>query len=258
MTWRRLERKSFAEVEAADFGVGDEVVRGAGAEDAAFGHYVGAVGDGEGFADVVVGDEDSDALLFEIEDDLADVVDGERVDAGEGFVEEDELRLGCETAGDLDAAAFTAGKGVAAGASDVGDAEFFEQLVEPLETLSAFYRHCFQHGEDVLLGGHFAKDRRLLRQVSKTETRTQVHRQMRNVATVEVDRSGLGRLQPDQHVEARCLARSVCSEQADDLALIYVKTDIVDHSPTAVCLLQILRGDRSFTRFGNVMPVGFG
>jgi hypothetical protein len=35
----------------------------AAAEDFAFGHDVGAVGDAEGFADVVVGDEDADSLL---------------------------------------------------------------------------------------------------------------------------------------------------------------------------------------------------
>lgn len=81
---------------------------------------------------------------------------------------------------------------------------------------------------------------------------------MRNVATVEVDRSGLGRFEADKHVKARRLARTVCSEQADDLALIYVKTDVIDHSPTTVRLLQILRRDRLFARFGNVMPVGFG
>src|SRR5687768_18572643 len=80
INWRLLGKadlkgEPLAEVEAADFGVGNQFVGGAGAEDAAFGHDVGAVGDGEGFADVMVGDENADALVFEIKDDLADVVD---------------------------------------------------------------------------------------------------------------------------------------------------------------------------------------
>jgi hypothetical protein len=245
-----LQRKPFAEVEAADIGVGDEFVGRAGAEDAAFGHDVGAVGDGEGFADVVVGDEDADSLLFEVEDDLADVVDGQRVDAGEGFVEEDELRLGRQAAGDLDSAAFTARKGVAASASDVGDAEFFEQLIETGEPLGPLHRHRFEHRQDVLLGRHLAKDRSLLRQIPEAKTGPQVHRQAGHILAIEVNDASLGGFETDEHVKAGRLACTIRPEQADDLAVVDVKAHIVNHAAASVRFLQVLGGDGSLMCLG--------
>ena len=49
---------------------------------------VGAVDQPERLAHVVVGDEDADAALGEMAHEGANVADGDRVDAGEGFVEQ--------------------------------------------------------------------------------------------------------------------------------------------------------------------------
>ena len=51
----------FAEIQPPDIIVLDQFVGLAAAEDLAFGHYVGAVGDAEGFADVVVGEKRADS-----------------------------------------------------------------------------------------------------------------------------------------------------------------------------------------------------
>ena len=61
------------------------------------------VADAERFAHVVVGDEHADAAVLEEPDDLLDVEDRDRVDAGEGLVEQDEGGVGRERPGDLDA-----------------------------------------------------------------------------------------------------------------------------------------------------------
>ncbi len=71
----------------------DQVVRLAGGEDGAVADDVGSVADAEGFAYVVVGNEYADATRFEEVDDFLDVDDGDGVNAGEGFVQEDEARL---------------------------------------------------------------------------------------------------------------------------------------------------------------------
>src|SRR5580765_6789858 len=52
---------------------------------------VGAVGDAERLADVVVRDEHADAAIAQVKDDLLDVGDRDRIDAREGLVEEHEL-----------------------------------------------------------------------------------------------------------------------------------------------------------------------
>ena len=86
----------------------DQVVRLAGGENGAVADDVGSVADAEGFAYVVVGNEYADAARFEEVDDFLDVDDGDGVNAGEGFVQEDEARLHGEYAGDFDASAFAA------------------------------------------------------------------------------------------------------------------------------------------------------
>ena len=99
----------FAEIDGADLFVVDQVVRLAGGEDGTVADDVGSVADAEGFTYVVVGNEYADAARFEEVDDFLDVDDGDGVNAGEGFVQEDEARLHGEYAGDFDASAFAAG-----------------------------------------------------------------------------------------------------------------------------------------------------
>ena len=58
----------------------------------------------------MVGDEDAYAALFQEADDLLDVEHGNRVDAGEWLIEQDEPRPCGEGTGDLHAAPLAAGK----------------------------------------------------------------------------------------------------------------------------------------------------
>lgn len=63
-------------------------------EDAPFLDEIGTVDDRKDFAGIVIGDEDADLLLLEEADERFEVGDGEGVDVGEGFVEEEERGLG--------------------------------------------------------------------------------------------------------------------------------------------------------------------
>ena len=61
---------------------------------------------------VVVGDQNPDAALAQLGDDRLDVEHGDRIDAGEGLVEQHEGRRGDQRAADLDAAPLAAGQRV--------------------------------------------------------------------------------------------------------------------------------------------------
>jgi len=63
----------------------------------------------QGVPDIVVGDEDPDAGLREPAHDALDLVHGDRVDSGEGFVQKQEFRVEGERAGDLGASALAPG-----------------------------------------------------------------------------------------------------------------------------------------------------
>jgi hypothetical protein len=74
----------------------------------------------------VVRDKYPDSLLFEIENNLADVIDCKWIDTGERFVEENILRFGSEAASDLDPPAFASRKSITADLADVLDTEFLK------------------------------------------------------------------------------------------------------------------------------------
>ena len=74
----------------------------------AFANDKGGLTDIQRVADIVIGDEHPDAALLQVQDDLLDIVDRDRVDAGKGLIQQDEVRLGRQGAGDFDPAAFTA------------------------------------------------------------------------------------------------------------------------------------------------------
>ena len=104
------ELERLGEVFLAHNLVFSELLGSALEEDFSFEEQVGTVGDGECLVDVMVGDEDSDVAVLQLPDDLLDVLHGNRVDAGERFVENDELRLDGQTAGYLRAATLTTGE----------------------------------------------------------------------------------------------------------------------------------------------------
>lgn len=74
--------------------LGDGVVqnlhRCTGSADLPFDDDIGAVGDRERLADAVVGDQDADAAVLQVADDLLNIGDDNRIDAGKRLVEEDE------------------------------------------------------------------------------------------------------------------------------------------------------------------------
>lgn len=100
-----------AEVRLADDGVVDEFLGRALAEDSALVDDVRAVADAQGLVDIVVGDEDGDAHALESADLLLQALDGQRINAREGLVEQDEFRIGDQRTGDLELAAFAARAG---------------------------------------------------------------------------------------------------------------------------------------------------
>ena len=102
-------------------------MRGPGTKDFPFRDDISPVGDAQGFADVVVCDQDADAARFQIEDDLLKFEHGDGVDAAERLVEQNEVRLDAERSRDLDAASFATRQSVAARSADVRQIELLDQ-----------------------------------------------------------------------------------------------------------------------------------
>ena len=120
-----------AEVNPLHFFVIRKALRRSAPEDHPVVDDVGAVGDAQRLADVVVGDQHADAARLEVEDDLLDVGDGDRVDARERLVEQHELRRDDQRAGDLDPAPLAARQGVGGRLGQRRQAQLGEQLAQP-------------------------------------------------------------------------------------------------------------------------------
>src|SRR5688572_7045902 len=91
---------------------------------------VGAADQVERLAHVVIGDQDADAALSQVAHKRTNVVNGDGVDAGEGFVEQHEGRTRRERAGDLDSAPLAARQPHRGRGPETGDAELIEKRVK--------------------------------------------------------------------------------------------------------------------------------
>ena len=91
---------------------------------------VGAVDDVERLAHIVIGDQHADAAILQMLHQVADVVDGDRIDAGERLVQQDVGRMRRQRARDLDAAALAARQRDRRRVRDMGDREFRQQAVD--------------------------------------------------------------------------------------------------------------------------------
>src|SRR5690242_8616256 len=96
-----LQPEILAEVNASYIFIIDDLIGFAEGEHQAFVNYVRMVANPEGFPHVVVRDENADAAFLQKADDFLNIEHGDRIDAGERFVEEDEARARRERARDL-------------------------------------------------------------------------------------------------------------------------------------------------------------
>ena len=129
--------EAVAKVEFAGAGVVEEFFGRAAGLDAAVADDVGSVGDAEGVVDVVVGEQDADAGVAQVEDDGLDFADGNGVHAAEGLVQHDEARLGDQGAGDFQSAALSAGEGVGQGLRQGGQAQAVQECAQPATAFGA-------------------------------------------------------------------------------------------------------------------------
>src|SRR5205085_5266684 len=166
-------------------------------------------------------------------DEVLDVADRDRIDAGKGLVEQHVVRARGERARALDAAALAAGQRNRRRYAQARDVEFVEQRVELALALLAARFHHFQHRADILLHGEAAEDRGFLRQIADAEPRALIHRQLGDVMAVKLDGAAVGLDQAGDHVEHRGLAGAVRTEQADRFAAADIDADAAYHLAAA-------------------------
>ena len=177
---------------------------------------------------------------------MLDVFHGDRVDAGEGLVEQDELRIDGQRPGDLAAAALTAGKLYALALTHFLQTEFLDQGLEPLEAVFLVKPGHLHNREDVVFHGHGPEDRGFLGEIAHAFLGTLVHREASDLFFPEENAAGIGLDQAGDHIEAGGFAGAVGAEQAHDLALFHFDRHALDDRAFAVFFDQV--GTEQFHR----------
>jgi len=116
--------------------------------------------------------------------------------------------------------------------------EFGHQCLE--HRLAHFRRWLgdLEYCSDVPLDRQTAEYRCFLRQVADAEPSTTIHREIRDIAAIEADDSGIGCDQPSYDVKAGRLTRAVGSEQPYRLAALHRHVDVTQHRPPLESLSQ--------------------
>ncbi len=197
-------------------------------------HDIGAVHQAERLAHIVVGDQDADTPRGEVAHQFLDVADGDRVDAGEGLVQQHEGRARGDGTRDFDAPPLAAGERDGGRTAHAIDVELVEQRVEIVLALLRVGLDHLEHGANIVLDIHAAEDRGLLRQVADAEPRAPIHGKLGHVVAVELDAAGVDADQPGDHVEHRGLAGAVGPEQTDRLAALQIDAHVVHDAAAAV------------------------
>jgi hypothetical protein len=104
-----LHSELFAQVNLAGYLTLQEFVLRTGDYDLTKVDDVGAMGDLQSIPNVMIGDEHPDTLSRKVHSDALDLVHRDRIDAGEGLIEQQKVRLDRQGAGDFRPASFASG-----------------------------------------------------------------------------------------------------------------------------------------------------
>src|ERR1043166_1959638 len=102
------EGEGLTKVYPLDLGIASQRFRASGAENTAVVDNIRAIGDRQGFANVVICNQNSDALPLEIEDNSLQFEHLNRIDTGERFVQQQKAGLDDQRPGNFHSPAFTA------------------------------------------------------------------------------------------------------------------------------------------------------
>ena len=210
---------------------------------------VGAIDQPQRLAHVVIGDQDADAPSLQVPHKVLNVADGDRVDAGEGLVEQHEGRLSGERARDFAAPPLAARQGDRRRAAQARDVELLQEQFQHRFARRPVGLVDLQHRADVVLDIEAAEDRRFLRQVADAEPRPLEHGQAGDVVAVQLDRALVRFDEADDHVEDGRLAGAVRPQEADRFAAPDRNADVLHHHSAAIAFAEAVHSE-------HALPVG--
>jgi hypothetical protein len=181
--------------------------------------YIRLIDNLERSFDIVVGNQDADARSDKLANVILQVLDGNWVNAAEGFVEENKRRISNHSASDFEFSAFAARQEPSFALGHLGQAKPLNQLIGAAIPVLFRNSHRFEDGVKIIADAKPLKDAGLLRKIPDAETRPFEHRKFCDFIAFKNDLAGGGNYHPHNHPEAGGFARAVSAKQANDAAV---------------------------------------
>src|SRR6185295_3038069 len=130
---------------------------------------IGSIDQLQGFTDIVIGDQNTNTAILEVGHESSYFSDCDRIDPGEGLIEQYKVRSRGQCPRDLNPAPLAAGKRRGRSFPQMGDCELLEQGFEIAFAALACRLDQFEHGANVLLDGQAAENGGFLRQITDAQ-----------------------------------------------------------------------------------------
>ncbi len=173
---------------------------------------------------------------------LADAVDGERLQALADLVEQHQLRLGQQRAGDLDRGLLAAAQGAGLLAQPLADeGEHRHHAVARRAEAAVGQRQAAE--PEVLVDAELGEEGVVLRRIGDAAGDDPMGRPAADVAVEEGDAAAAGGDQSDQRLEEGRFPGAVLADQGIDVARGDLDADVAQHGGVAIAALETLAGD---------------
>ena len=227
----------------------DEVARTSLGRDPTLVHDDETVAELLGLVHVVGRDDEGDALPLESEEAVPQDVPGLRVQTGRGLVEEQQLGVVDEAAGDDQPALHAAGEVLDLVGPALAQLGEVEQLSGPLPHLCAAQSEEPPVDPQVLLDGELLVEQVLLRAVA--DACPDLLPVDGRVETEDAQLAARHRRDARDHPHRRGLPRPVGSEEPERFTLAHLDVDGVDSGEVAELLRQVTRGEEQVIGHGR-------
>ncbi len=211
--------------------------------------------------ELVAGEEDGGTSGGLLADDLAEGFDADRVEAGEGFVEDEQIGLVGEGDDELDSLLVAVGELLEAGCGAVGESEAVEPVIGGLSGLGGGATVEAGEVDDLFSDAHAGVEAALFGHVAEA-TASGVGDGLvapADVAGIEVDEAedathggGLaGAVGPEEAEHAAWLRAEAAALEGDNIAEAFVEARELEHRSPLGSMVQRDRGQRQATGAGR-------
>ena len=199
------------------------------------------MGTGERLVRVLLDQKDRRALLVDLRDDLEDLLDELRRETHRRLVKQQEARLRHQRPADREHLLLTTGHRAALLGPPFRETR--KQRKHPVEVRghgAAVFAAEGSHVE-ILHHGHAGEDPATFRRLRNTASHPDVRLHLRDVVALEGDRSAVRIEQPGNRLHRGGLARTVGTDERNDLALLHGEGHIVDRFDASIADAYILQ-----------------